>query len=681
MKTKYALIFAFMLSGAGTFAQELTLPQGFPPFTIDVMDDPAPGYFFLNPQVMSGNKPGYQLIMDNFGTPIYYEKTKFKTYCLQPFPNGYLAYFEGSVLKYVMLDSSYVAIDTMGCVNCDRFDLHEIRVTADGHYFLAGKVFRVVDMSAIVAGGDPNATIEDYVIQEFDPDGHLVFEWNTRDHYAITDVDPMVDLTTSSIDPTNFNAIEVESDTSLLLSMAHQDEITKIDRRTGEVIWRLGGKNNEFTFVNSTRPFTRQHDVRRLPNGNITIFDNGTFSDPQYSRGVEYELDEVNMTATQVWEFDHGKTIQSSHKGNVQRLPNGNTLISWGGLGENPAVPSFTEVKPDGTIAYQVSYPEHDGSYRVLKFPWKTNIFKTPVSSINFGNWDGYTESIYLLQVSNQADTAMDLTSYAVHSDHFFVDETFPVEIPAHGSKNLKVIFYPSTAQEGSTLTDVLTLNCDRDSTWRVAIQVDLHGVYPDMTPPVASFTPVADSLPNDSLFRVLFSEPVRKIDDSPISDSDLPDLITLKKGDENGMDVPFSASINEDKTIVTVIPDSKLENEAHYYLAMESLVEDAWNNKLAKTSKIYRAYSPLGQGSQEIRGLLVFPNPVRDRLIIQADQQEPLSISVFNSLGNRIQAQVSRNTGSEISLDFSGQASGLYILRIHNRLTGKDQYVKIFKQ
>src|SRR5690606_33427409 len=105
------------------------------------------------------------------------------------------------------------------------------------------------------------------------------------------------------IDYAHGNAVELDSDGNILISSRHMNEITKIDRTTGEIIWRWGGKNNEFTFVNDTLAFSFQHDIRRLPNGNVTLFDNGNHHKPPRSRAVEYELDEVNKTATVVWQY------------------------------------------------------------------------------------------------------------------------------------------------------------------------------------------------------------------------------------------------------------------------------------------------------------------------------------------------------------------------------------------
>ena len=67
-----------------------------------------------------------------------------------------------------------------------------------------------------------------------------------------------------------------------------------------------------------------------LPNGNISLFDNGTQHTPQYSRGVEYRLDEQAKTATMVWDYRHVPDYYVSIQGGLQTLPNGNRVLGWG---------------------------------------------------------------------------------------------------------------------------------------------------------------------------------------------------------------------------------------------------------------------------------------------------------------------------------------------------------------
>ena len=146
------------------------------------------------------------------------------------------------------------------------------------------------------------------------------------------------------------------------------DEITKINHNTGNIIWRWGGKHNQFTFLGDTLKFSYQHAVRRISNGNITLYDNGNFHTPAFSRAVEYTLDEVNKTATAVWEYRHSPDYFGQAMGYVQRLDNGNTLISWGTT--NPTV---TEVTPSKTIVFEMTLPTNVYSYRVFKYSWNGN--------------------------------------------------------------------------------------------------------------------------------------------------------------------------------------------------------------------------------------------------------------------------------------------------------------------
>jgi hypothetical protein len=147
------------------------------------------------------------------------------------------------------------------------------------------------------------------------------------------------------------------------------DEVTKIDRSTGEIIWRMGGKMNQFLFVddiNDSTGFCRQHDIRVLPNGNITLFDNGNCHEPPFSRAVEYEVDADQMTVTKVWEFRDSPDIFSRFMGNAQRLPNGNTMIGWGGMN-----PNLTEVRSDGSKAFELTFREGINCYRAFRFDWE----------------------------------------------------------------------------------------------------------------------------------------------------------------------------------------------------------------------------------------------------------------------------------------------------------------------
>src|SRR6266540_4839057 len=112
-------------------------------------------------------------------------------------------------------------------------------------------------------------------------------------------------------------------DGTLLISCRHMNEITKIDRQSGQILWRMGlnALNNMFKFPNDTRGWSHQHDARILPNGHLTLFDNGNNLSPQYSRALEFALDEQNLVATKVWDRHHEPEAYSSFMGNVELEP------------------------------------------------------------------------------------------------------------------------------------------------------------------------------------------------------------------------------------------------------------------------------------------------------------------------------------------------------------------------
>src|SRR6185295_15203514 len=120
--------------------------------------------------------------------------------------------------------------------------------------------------------GKTKATVTGNLVQELDASKNVVFQWRSFDYFQITDA-THENLLTSPIDYVHANALELDNDGNILLSSRHLDEITKINRMTGAIIWRWGGKNNQFAFVNDAAlGFSHQHAIRRLPNGNVTLY-------------------------------------------------------------------------------------------------------------------------------------------------------------------------------------------------------------------------------------------------------------------------------------------------------------------------------------------------------------------------------------------------------------------------
>ncbi len=354
------------------------LSQIFPSMEITKFNNPSEEYLFLD---LTTGGVGYLLIIDNELTPVFCRKVLNEIifdFKLQP--NGELTYGIAPVTIYGM-DSAGTMINRYYTPPGITLDGHELRVLPDGTYYILGKENLSIDMSQYIQGGDTAAILVTNNVIHMDADDNEIWRWRTIDHYDILDVDQYIDLMQHQIDWTHCNSIEIDNDGNILISTRNFDEVTKIDRTTGNIIWRLGGKKNQFTFINDTRGFSRQHCLRQLSNGNLIMFDNGHYLLPEYSSVVEYEIDEINFTATLVRRYTRNESVFSRVLGSVQELPNQNILIGWGGSLD----PAVTEINEQDSIEFEMKYINEGHKYRVYRFKWETNLFTVSSDSIDFG--------------------------------------------------------------------------------------------------------------------------------------------------------------------------------------------------------------------------------------------------------------------------------------------------------
>ena len=354
-------------NGVPSVVQNESLPPDFPEITVLTRDNPNQGYIFLCNflKFSPGSNTPYLMVLDNKGRPLLYKRSIIPCLDFKVQNNNTFTYFVGApVEKFYSTKPDFEPLDSFYCGNGYTTDTHELLLLPDNKAYMMSYDSQRVDMSQIVQGGDTNAIVIGLIIQEIDENKNVIFQWRSWDHFEITDA-THEDLLAHVIDYVHGNAIDLDSDGHVLISSRHLDEITKINRQTGEIIWRWGGKHNEFTFIDDTIGFSHQHNIRRISNGHYTIFDNGNFHSPPFSRALEYSLDQTNKTATLVWQYRDTPDIFAFAMGNAQRLDDGNTVIGWGS-----ANPTMTEVRPDGTKALEITFAPTVVSYRTFKFTW-----------------------------------------------------------------------------------------------------------------------------------------------------------------------------------------------------------------------------------------------------------------------------------------------------------------------
>ena len=344
---KRLLLLAITLQSFSLIAQNFNrpVPPGVFPYDFIEYKSGLDGYILMTPMQIFKRMghpehiPAKPLLIDKFGFIAWYMEPHVSAGHFTYFPNvqkfGYETQNAPGETYYKILNQQFQIIDSFTNSPGNYSDAHEFMILKNGNYLISGARDSIADLSSYyfdgIQGSDSTRMIG-YVIEEFDAQHNLVFYWNSNNH-----VDPGESYIANygGYEPSGFdychgNAMEEDDDGNFLISFRHTNSIYKIDKATGNIIWILGGKANHFTFINDDG-FSGQHDVRRLSNGNISLYDNGNMaSGVKASRAIEYKLDTVNMTATKVWEYKYTPPFYAFAMGSFRTTTNGNRILNYG---------------------------------------------------------------------------------------------------------------------------------------------------------------------------------------------------------------------------------------------------------------------------------------------------------------------------------------------------------------
>ncbi|GAA4720781.1 aryl-sulfate sulfotransferase [Nocardioides conyzicola] len=338
-------------AGGTTSQSWIYLPADFPEMHV-VADDPGqqPGYTFLTLASFAFTST-FETVVDGHGVPVMVDELNGSDLKVSDADPSQYTVARSSADGYhiVTLDEQWRPVASRRLDEPDgqnSTDFHDSTMLPDGRAVLVG-----YDSTA-----HPGQT--DAVIQIVDAAGHATFTWNSGDHVAVSDA-----YLSPNGDYAHINSVQVLANGDILASFRNLSEVMRIatsvhdDYAVGEVEWRLGGKDSDFTFVDDPDGGNcAQHMARIMPNGHLMIFDNGSKLDPSgligpqtanmcpdptdedspgtpgiarpQTRVTEYVLDEDAHTATLVW--SHAVPGRyAAFAGSQQRLANDNTLVGW----------------------------------------------------------------------------------------------------------------------------------------------------------------------------------------------------------------------------------------------------------------------------------------------------------------------------------------------------------------
>lgn len=389
-----------LLFGLHSFAPAQTanrpVPPDFVPYTFVQSDSGNHGHFAftyfkiraLNPTPLEQSK---SFLLDPQGYLLWYRSDNslqnVGDFKYNPTTNQY-QYFEvygPNDIEFILLNDSLQKTNGFRAAGGWKPDGHDFQVLNDGNFVITTTTDSVLDLSAYTFNGLPGSDSTNCAcngFQKIDASNNLLWQWNSCEHLHPSEFIDGYPYDSTLFDFCHINAVDEDSDGHYLVSMRHTDAIYKIHNQTGAVIWKLGGKNGSFTMPNDSG-FSGQHDIRRLPNGDYSLFDNGNFKPaPQITRAVRYQLDTTNWTATRTWEYVPNPSFYARAMGSYQYGSNMN-LVNYG-LVYRPW-PSAELFDGNGQVAAQLFFPDSVMSYRGNLFQPQTGIPRPPVSCAEVG--------------------------------------------------------------------------------------------------------------------------------------------------------------------------------------------------------------------------------------------------------------------------------------------------------
>ena len=334
----------------------------------------APGA--SNGKILIGSKDAGAGIYTSDGEPVWFRPGVIMDFRVQryrgkPVLTWYQKATKGSGLKrstYIIANRNFKIIRKVRPGNGLDPDSHEFRLTNRGTALVSAYRSRGgFNLSRYGLG--TNAPVLESVAQEVDiSSGRVLWQWNSLDHVPVSDTYAEgVRRSGSAFDYFHINTVSEARDGNILISGRSTNAKYKIDRRTGRVIWTLGGRSSDFKMKKGAF-FSSQHDTEQISKNRFSLFDNGAspVASPirEQSRGLILQLNFKKMTAKVHREFFNPAKPLATQQANMERLGNGNFLVGWGG------VPLVSEHSAGGKLLYDAEFQGIKSFYRAYRQSW-----------------------------------------------------------------------------------------------------------------------------------------------------------------------------------------------------------------------------------------------------------------------------------------------------------------------
>ena len=318
-------------------------------YTIDSTASPSRGtilctpYDSLVPSTQAST--GLLLIMDQSGKVLHKVVTPGTAFCLNRWiVNGSIRYTYlvnvptdlhpmgvGETAGYAVVADSN--LNTLQTINFQPYaagifaanqglDIHDFILINDSDYITLTYWWKYVTNIPVRLNPAANISVVTPVIEEI-KNGNVVWHWdasNDTTFYGSSITDNYFWDSAVAQDYVHMNSMFIDpTDNNIICSMRHQDQVMKINRQTGVVMWRLGGVNSDFPLTSDEQFIYQHHATLVDSNQTLLLFDDGDALLRPYSRICEFHLDYTNKVVTSFKYFDIPEPF-TDFTGSVQKI-------------------------------------------------------------------------------------------------------------------------------------------------------------------------------------------------------------------------------------------------------------------------------------------------------------------------------------------------------------------------
>jgi hypothetical protein len=322
------------------------LPSGFPTYTSTVPGHPTAEGYLLTLKT-------YTVAFDNSGVPVWWHTGVGSPTGGEP---SFAEFLNSSTIAWSTAGGAFQLVGLNGDVERTvgggsfQFDSHDLKVLPNGDYL----GFERVDAGANLSswGKSSESPIIDDVIIEVNPSGHIIWSWSVAKHINVANAN--VNWRDQYPDVIHMNSLWYDGNGGIIFSARHLDAVYRVDMKTGAITWKLGGtptaQSLKFTASPYPTNFSGQHDAQLLPNGELTLHDDGSRAN-RPPRALRISLDLTNKTATIRQQVTDSRAKHSVCCGSAIMLPSLHWVMGWG------ANDFTTELSRTGVPQLTITYP------------------------------------------------------------------------------------------------------------------------------------------------------------------------------------------------------------------------------------------------------------------------------------------------------------------------------------